>query len=62
MARWENLQNYAKVAPGTEIEIKNGKKTSYKFTSIGKLIDDALDAVEKENEKKLKGMLNKTYT
>ncbi|MBI1424968.1 MAG: N-6 DNA methylase [Gammaproteobacteria bacterium] len=62
MARWENLQNNAKVAPGTEIEIKNGKKTIYKFTSIGKLIDDALDAVEKENEKKLKGVLNKTYT
>lgn len=62
MARWENLQNNAKVAPGTEIEIKNGKTTVYKFTSIGKLIDDALDAVEKENEKKLKGVLNKTYT
>lgn len=62
MARWENLQNNAKVAPGTEIEIKNGKTFVYKFTSIGKLIDDALDAVEKENEKKLKGVLNKTYT
>jgi hypothetical protein len=62
LARWENLQNYAKVAPGTEIEIKNGKTTTYKVTSTGKLIDDALDAVEKENEKKLKGVLNKTYT
>lgn len=62
MAHWENLQNNAKVAPGTEIEIKNGKKAAYKFTSIRKLIDDALDAAEKENEKKLKGVLNKTYT
>lgn len=62
MARWENLRNNAKVSPGTEIEIRNGKKITYKFTSIGKLIDDALDAVEKENEKKLKGVLNKTYT
>jgi len=62
LARWSTLQHNAKLAPGTEIEIKNGKKTTYKFTSIGKLIDDALDAVEKENEKKLKGVLNKTYT
>ncbi|MDH5361128.1 MAG: type I restriction-modification system subunit M [Gammaproteobacteria bacterium] len=62
LARWSTLQNNAKVAPNTEIIIKNGKKTSYKFTSLGKLIDDALDAVEKENEKKLKGVLNKIYT
>ena len=47
LARWENLQNNAKVAPGTEIEIKNGKKVTYKFTSIGKLIDDALEEIEK---------------
>ena len=33
----------------------------YKISSTGKLIDDALDAVEKENPK-LKGVLNKTYT
>jgi len=62
LARWTTLQDNAKLSPGTEITIKNGKKTKYKFTSIGKLIDDALDAVEKENEKKLKGVLNKTYT
>ncbi len=62
LARWTTIRNNAKLAPGTEIEINNGKKTTYKITSIGKLIDDALDAVEKENEKKLKGVLNKTYT
>ena len=62
MARWENLQNNARLAPGAEINIKDGKKRVYKFTSIGKLIDDALNAVEKANEKKLKGVLNKTYT
>jgi len=62
LARWSTLQHNAKLAPGTEIEIRNGKKTKYKFTSIGKLIDDALDAVEKENEKKLKGVLDKRYT
>ena len=61
LARWENLQNNAKLPTGTEIEIVNGKKTIYKFTSVAKLIDDALDAIEKENPK-LKGVLNKTYT
>ncbi len=60
LARWENLQNNAKVAPGTEIDIKNGKKVTYKFTSIGKLIDDALEEIEKENPK-LKNVLDKNY-
>ena len=60
LARWENLQNNAKVAPGTEIKIKNGKKFTYKFTSIGKLIDDALEEIEKENPK-LKNVLDKNY-
>ncbi len=61
LARWKTLQDSAKLPPGTEIEITNGRKTTYKITSTGKLIDDALDAVEKENPK-LKGVLNKTYT
>ena len=60
LARWENLQNNAKVAPGTVIEIRNGKKITYKFTSIGKLIDDALEEIEKENPK-LKNVLDKNY-
>lgn len=61
LARWKTLQDSAKLPLGTEIEVKNGKKSVYKITSIGRLIDDALDAIEKENEK-LKGILNKTYT
>lgn len=61
LARWKTLQDSAKLPLGTEIEVKNGKKSVYKITSIGRLIDDALDVVEKENEK-LKGVLNKTYT
>ena len=61
LARWKTLQDSAKLPPGMEIEITNGKKTAYKITSTGKLIDDALDAVERENPK-LKGVLNKTYT
>jgi type I restriction enzyme M protein len=61
LARWKTLQDSAKLPPGTEIEITNGRKATYKITFTGKLIDDALDAVEKENPK-LKGVLNKTYT
>jgi type I restriction enzyme M protein len=49
IARWQNLQANAKLPIGTAIEIINGAKHIYKITSIGKLIDDALDAVEKEN-------------
>ena len=61
LARWKTLQDSAKLPPGTEIEVKNGKTSTYKITSTGKLIDDALDAVEKENPK-LKNVLNKNYT
>jgi type I restriction enzyme M protein len=61
LARWKTIQDSAKLPPGSVIEVTNGKKTTYKITSTGKLIDDALDAVERENPK-LKGVLNKTYT
>ena len=57
----ENPPGNSKLPPGTELEIKNGKTTKYKLTSTGKLVDDALDAIEKENPK-LKGVLNKAYT
>lgn len=60
LARWKTLQDNAKLPIGTEITIKNGKTTKYKITSVGRLIDDALDAIEKENPK-LKGVLNKSY-
>lgn len=60
LSRWETLQKYCKVTPGTEIEITNGEKSIYKFSSVGRLIDDALDAIEKDNPK-LKGILNKNY-
>ncbi len=62
LARWKTLQDSAKLPAGTEITVKNGKTDrSYKITSTGKLIDDALEAVEKENPK-LKNVLNKNYT
>lgn len=60
LARWETLQNNSKLPPGTKIEIKNGKTTIYEMRSVGRLIDDALEAIEKVNPK-LKGVLNKQY-
>ncbi len=61
LARWKTLQDSAKLPAGTVITMKNGKTTTYKITSTGKLIDDALEAVEKENPK-LKNVRNKNYT
>ncbi|MBE0558477.1 MAG: N-6 DNA methylase, partial [Proteobacteria bacterium] len=60
LGRWENLQNNSKLPPGTKIEIKNGKTNIYEIRSVGRLIDDALEAIEKDNPK-LKGVLNKQY-
>ena len=41
-------------------QVKNGKVFDYEFKSIGRLLDDALEAVEKDNPK-LKGVLDKSY-
>ncbi|MFZ3018356.1 MAG: class I SAM-dependent DNA methyltransferase [Gallionella sp.] len=60
LARWDFIKDHAKVANGTVIQVKNGKTTDYKFNGIGRLLDDALEAVEKENAK-LKGVLEKDY-
>src|SRR3569623_714256 len=60
LARWDFLQANAKVALGTVLKVRNGKITEYKFNGIGRLLDDALEAVEKENPK-LKGVLEKDY-
>lgn len=60
LARWETLQDNAKLPPGTEFTIKNGKESVYTMRSVGRLIDDALEAIEKDNPK-LKGVLNKSY-
>lgn len=61
LARWETIQNSAKLPIGTEIPLPGTDGESYEIRSIGRLIDDALDAIEKANPK-LKGVLNKTYT
>jgi len=60
LARWDFLQANAKVAVGSMLQVKNGKTYEYKFNGIGRLLDDALEAVEKENSK-LKGVLEKDY-
>lgn len=61
LARWQTIQGSAKLPPQTEIPIPYGEKETYKITSIGRLIDDALGEVERANPK-LKNVLNKSYT
>ena len=59
-ARWSFLQDNNKtVIGGAELPIGNDK--TIKITSVGHLIDNALDAIEVANPK-LKGVLNKQYT
>jgi len=59
-ARWKFLQDNNKtVIGGAELKLSDG--TSKKFSSVGHLIDNALDAIEADNPK-LKGVLNKLYT
>lgn len=49
LARWKTSQNSAKLPAGTGTTVKKGKSTTDNITSTGRLIDDALEAVEKEN-------------
>jgi type I restriction enzyme M protein len=58
LARWENIKENCTLPAGTEITIKNGKKETYQFRSVGRLLDDALEAVERENPR-LKGVIEK---
>ena len=59
-ARWKFLQDNNKtVIGGAELPISEGK--ILKISSVGHLIDNALDAIEVDNPK-LKGVLNKRYT
>jgi type I restriction enzyme M protein len=58
LARWKTIRENAALAPDTEIEIRNGKVEKYTFRSAARLIDDSLEAVEKENPR-LKGFIEK---
>ncbi|MCP9887526.1 type I restriction-modification system subunit M [Cyanobium sp. ATX 6A2] len=60
LARWDFIQAHAKVGVGIKLQVTNGKTAEYEFKGIGRLLDDALEAVEKENPK-LKGVLEKDY-
>ena len=60
LARWDFLKDSAKLAMDTVLTVKHGSQEEYKFKGIGRLLDDALEAVEKDNPK-LKGVLDKSY-
>jgi len=74
-ARWKFLQENNKVVIGGELWFSPQgklldaaptdaelKKKCKRLKSVGMLIDYALDLIERDNEKKLKGVLNKQYT
>lgn len=59
-ARWQFLQDNNKtVIGGAELKLPDG--STKKFSSVGHLIDNALEQIETDNQK-LKGVLNKLYT
>lgn len=60
LARWDFIRSSAKMAVGSRLKVKNGKTIEYEFKGIGRLLDDALEAVEKANPR-LKGVLEKDY-
>jgi type I restriction enzyme M protein len=60
-SRWQFLQDNNKVGAGTELTVNDGEgERKIKISSVGGLIDNALDAIERDNPK-LKGVLNKRY-
>lgn len=64
-ARWTKLKEICKTPVGNPLpwlkKNREGVMEPEKMKGVAFLIDDALDAVEKDNPK-LKGILNKTYT
>ena len=63
-ARWQFLQDNNKtVIGGAELTIEDSanSQVKQKFSSVGHLIDNALELIEADNAK-LKGVLNKQYT
>ena len=51
LARWTTIRENAALAPDTVIKIRNGRVEQYTFRSTARLIDDALEAIEKENSR-----------
>lgn len=61
-ARWPMLVACAQLPPGTALPWKQaGKSEPEKMRTVGWLIDNAMEAIERENEKKLKNVLNKNF-
>ena len=61
-ARWQTLRNCAQLPPKAPLPWnKPGKDEPEEMRSVGWLIDNAMDAIERENEKKLKNVLNKDF-
>jgi type I restriction enzyme M protein len=56
LARWKFIQDSAPLASDTSLTLADGG--TYTFRSVARLIDDALEAVEKENVR-LKGVIEK---
>lgn len=64
-SRWSSLQDNAKIGVSSPLpwlkKNNKGEMEPEKMRGVAFLIDDALEAIEKDNPK-LKGILNKTYT
>jgi type I restriction enzyme M protein len=69
-ARWQTLRDCAQLSPGSDLTwmVKQiSKETGLpefvpeKMRSVGWLIDNAMESIERENEKKLKNVLNKDF-
>ena len=58
LARWKTIQDNAALSSGATIQLVNGSTTTYTFRSVGRLVDDALEAVEAENPR-LHGVLER---
>jgi type I restriction enzyme M protein len=61
-ARWQTLRDCAQLPPKAPLLWKKpGKDEPEEMRSVGWLIDNAMEAIERENEKKLKNVLNKDF-
>ena len=61
-ARWQTLRELAQLPPGEPLPwYAPGKDTAEKMRTVGWLIDNAMEAIERENVK-LKNVLNKEFS
>jgi type I restriction-modification system DNA methylase subunit len=61
-ARWQTLRDCAQLPLKAQLPWnKPGKTEPEEMRSVGWLIDNAMEAIERENEKKLKNVLNKNF-